>query len=118
MQLKQLLPLQQIENKDYIGNVLKGQGNRRWHINKCSKTSPWNDKIYTGPFVHWCGGGYGYGLSRHSMETINNKYSKITDQEIEENEIYEDLCVAKILNQERIYPSYLETKRYFVSPDH
>lgn len=116
MQLKQLLPLQQIENKDYVGNVLKGQGNRAWHINKCSSTSPWNDKIYTGPFVPWCGGGYGYGLSRHSIETIQN--ANIKDKQIQENEIYEDLCVAKILNQQRIYPTYLETKRYFVSPDH
>ena len=98
--------------QDYYGKVCYGNGNRKWHIGKCSTTSKFNKTEYKGKYVHWCLGGYGYILSTKILKLIKNN----TDYE---NEIYEDLYIAKILNKNKIYPkNFKNIKNYFISPEH
>ena len=63
---------------DYTGNVQRVEGNRKWHIGKCSNNSKWNTQKYTGKFVPWCKGGYGYIISRTAINLIkdDDKYKE------------------------------------------
>ena len=97
---------------DYCGIVQKTDGNRRWHIGKCSKESKFNTEPYNGIFVPWCKGGYGYILSRLAISKIiiNNDYI---------NEIYEDLYMGKLLHEHGIFPKHLlDLDKYISSPEH
>jgi hypothetical protein len=98
---------------EYCGNVHSTRtGNRKWHINRCSKDSLFNTTEYTGIFVPWCLGGCGYIISRNSLKILSadtNYY----------NEIYEDLYVAKILRCKKIGPTNIsDLSRYIYSRDH
>lgn len=97
---------------DYCGKIQNVNGNRRWHINRCSKDSFFNTQPYTGPYVPWCLGGRGYIISRDSLKvlSIDTNYN---------NEIYEDLYVAKILLNNKIRPTNIpDLSIYIYSPDH
>ena len=89
-----------------IGNV--DYGDRNWHIGKCSKDNKFNNKEYQGIYVPWCMGGYGYIISREIL-----KYIK--DETGYDDEIYEDLYIAKILNKNNIFPKELKTELYFTT---
>lgn len=96
----------------YDGNFQRTEGNRKWHIGKCSSNSRWNNLEYKGPYVPWCKGGYGYIISRCSIDKIKN------DETYEEH-IYEDLYIALLLNNRKIYPtSKVKLSTFFKSPDH
>ena len=101
-----------IKNLDYIGYVSNVEGNRSWHIGKCSKDNIWNNKPYDGIYVPWCLGGYGYILSRNAINLIKN------DTTYEEN-IYEDLYIAILLENKNIYAINIKNwKIYCISPEH
>lgn len=97
---------------DYGGRINKIEGNRKWHIGKCSKNSKWNHTIYKGRYVPWAVGGYGYILSKKSISLIlENDFNK-------EEEIYEDLMIAKMLYK-KIEPINIDDLAdYIFSPEH
>jgi hypothetical protein len=98
---------------EYCGKVNSNKsGDRKWHINKCSKDSLFNNREYRGPYVPWCLGGWGYFISRNILKILadDTKYY---------NEIYEDLYIAKILYNKQIYPTNLSNLSiYIYSKDH
>jgi len=99
---------------DYCGIVQSVEGNRKWHIGKCSKNSYFNDKEYSGIFVPWCKGGYGYILSHKALEYILQ-----TTNNINSDVIYEDVYIGIILNNNNIYPKIINNlTEYIYSPEH
>lgn len=110
MILKKLLDPKKL--LDYCGKVNYNIGNRRWHIGRCSKTSKFNNMEYKGKYVPWCMGGYGYILSKKILKFLVNDTNY-------NNEIYEDLYIAKILNKNNIFPQKIQNiNKYFISPEH
>ena len=99
---------------DYCGKVNNlYSGNRKWHFGKCSKDSFLNTTEYRGPYVPWCKGGCGYIVSINSLKILSNDTNY-------NNEIYEDLYVAKILREKQIEPTdisdlsmYLHSTQHF-----
>lgn len=101
-----------IKNINYGGIVNYGNGNRRWHIGRCSKDSYWNTNEYNGKYTPWCLGGYSYIISRNAINSIKNDSSY---KEV----IYEDLYIAMLLKEKNIYPHNINNwKLFFISPDH
>lgn len=101
-----------IKNINYGGIVNYVNGNRRWHIGRCSKDSYWNTNEYKGNFTPWSLGGYGYIISRNAINLIKNDstYKMV---------IYEDLYIAMLLKEKNIYPHNINNwKLFFISPDH
>lgn len=87
---------------DYSGRVYTSEGNRRWHIGRCPG-SPWNARPYTGVFVPYCLGGYGYVMSRRAVTVAAIAAGILTSAD----EIYEDLMMGKILLACGIQPTHI-----------
>jgi hypothetical protein len=98
---------------DYCGYVEETYvEDRKWHIGKCSINSKFNNTEYKGIFVPWCLGGLGYILSKKSL----NRVATATNYK---DEIYEDLYIAKILNNNNIFPQNIDAvTQCLFSPDH
>ena len=111
MVIKQLINTSLLSH--YCGKVNNNwSGNRKWHINRCSKDSSFNNTEYSGPYVPWCLGGCGYIISRNSLKIVS------TDTNYH-NEIYEDLYIGKILYGRQINPTnILGLSKYIYSKDH
>lgn len=105
MEIKSLFYYDKIKNIDYGGNVQFVEGNRKWHLGKCSINSNYNKKEYEGPYVPWCKGGYGYIISRRAINLIK-------DNKDYNNHIYEDLYLALILREKGIYPIELVLDKF------
>jgi hypothetical protein len=86
------------------GKIWKGDGKRDYHKEKCPPWSYWKDKNYTGKYVHWPDGGVGYALRRDAIHCIKHRANL---SEIAQNEIYEDLTIAKLLNECDIHPYHM-----------
>jgi hypothetical protein len=110
MIINTLIPLHILS--DYCGYVYKYQGNRNWHINKCSITSIFNTTPYKGDYVVWCRGGYGYILSKKSLVILTTSSYNYKD------DIYEDLCISKILHLNNVFPININIRKYIKSPEH
>lgn len=80
-----------LELTDYCGALLTKEGYRDWHFNKCSSTSDWNQKLYSGKYVPWCNGGKGYFLSTKALKIISDNPPDCNYH------IYEDVYVANTL---------------------
>ena len=94
---------------DYLGNVHYEDGNRKWHI---GRTGTFWDKIpYLGDFKPWCMGGFGYIVSRSSLEKICPNFNYL-------DHIYEDVYIGILMNKIGVTPKKINTREYFVSPDH
>jgi hypothetical protein len=106
---KIILPIDFDVQFDYFGVRHEiNDVNRKWHINKCSLESIWNNKSYEGDYVPWCNGP-AYFLSNHAAKIISNTPSVNLDEEI-----YEDLYIAKILNKFGITPTnFINIQHYF-----
>jgi hypothetical protein len=92
---------------DYCGQRLNtGVGPRAYHCNKCPLDSKWRNKKYEGLYVPWLDGGCGYILSRNAMKIICN--TEMSESEIYDNFIYEDLMIALILNKNDIHPKRIK----------
>lgn len=91
---------------DYIGQKINegSNGIRKWHFKKLSGESRWYRKEYKGKFVDWIDGGCSYILSRKSINYINSVYNLNNLEELRNNEIYEDLMIAKVLKKFNIIP--------------
>lgn len=75
-----------------------------WHFGKCEDPKL-NSTLYWGKYQgSWCGGGYGYFLSRKSLKIIKNNKKYLFD------ELYEDKAVGDVLRKNNILPS--ENKNY------
>lgn len=98
-------------NSDYCGRTVRVKkdcdGNRTWHIGKCSQNSKWAIKKYEGQFVPWCDGGDGYVLSHRAASIIAQNPPNL------EEEIYEDQYVAQKLLQYNILPSTIDNIHKF-----
>jgi len=108
-------PVPVSELSDYCGVIeISYLGNRRWHMGKCSVGSAFNTAPYLGKFVPWCLGGCGYFLSKRSLDLVGG-----VDAIDLEKEIYEDLCVAKLLKKAGILPTHMPgLTEYIFSTDH
>jgi hypothetical protein len=112
MIVNELINYDEIKNFDYCGNVNRNKnGNRKWHIGRCSPHSKFNNTPYNGVYVDWCMGGYGYIASRIALNNINN------DNNYDEH-IYEDLYIAILLKDKNIIPENFYIKKYIFSPEH
>ena len=102
-----------IKDINYGGKVnFSYNGNRRWHIGRCSKDSFWNSNEYKDKYTPWCLGGYGYIISRNAINLIKNDFTY-------KHVIYEDLYIAILLKEKNINPHNIENwKSFLVSPDH
>ncbi|HEX7905860.1 MAG TPA: glycosyltransferase [Chitinophagaceae bacterium] len=87
---------------NYCGRIVATQEddlNRTWHFGKCENAflniTPYNGE-YIGP---WCGGGFGYFLSRNALAVLYQKKEQIC------NELYEDKAIGDALRQMDILPS-------------
>ena len=105
-----------IDNKDlininYSGIIQYVPGNREWHIGKCSQSSKWNKQRYSGKFVPWCKGGYGYLISSNSIKSIK-------DDTNYQHHIFEDVCIGIMLYDKNIHPTPINIREYVISPDH
>ena len=97
---------------DYCGTIQSNDGNRRWHIGRCSAGCRFNDEEYKGIFVPWCKGGYGYVLSKYAL-------GKIATDSSYYDEIYEDLYIGKILHINNVFPKHIsDFYKYISSPEH
>ena len=76
-----------IKDINYGGKVNYNNGNRRWHIGRCSKDSFWNKNEYKDKYTPWCLGGYGYITSRNAINLIKNDFTY-------KDVIYEDLYIT------------------------
>lgn len=94
---------------DYLGKVHYTEGSRNWHIGRTN--SIWDNIPYIGEFRPWCLGGYGYVVSRNALEKSLPNFSYTSH-------IYEDLCIGIMLNEVGIYPTNIDTSKFFISPDH
>lgn len=94
---------------DYLGNVHYEDGNRKWHI---GRTGTFWDKIpYLGDFKPWCMGGFGYIVSRSALEKALPDFDYLTH-------IYEDVYIGLLMNRIGITPKKINTREYFISPNH
>ena len=94
---------------DYIGNVHHSDGNRQWHMGRCGNF--WDKIPYIGEFKPWCMGGFGYIVSRNSLEKTLPDFNYL-------DHIYEDVYIGLIMNKVGIKPKNINIKEYLVSPDH
>ena len=106
---KIILPIDFDVQFDYFGVRHEiNDVNRKWHINKCSLESSWNNKSYEGDYVPWCNGP-AYFLSSHAAKIISDTPPVNLDEEI-----YEDLYIAKTLNKFGIVPTnFINIQHYF-----
>jgi len=90
---------------DYIGQRMHiGDGIRNYHQYNVSLNSIWKNKWYEGAVVPWLHGGSSYILSRKAMQLINREYNIENISYVENNEIFEDVMIAKLLHKNNIYP--------------
>lgn len=99
------------KNQDYIGKVNFNEGNRSWHIGKCSVNSKYFNRPYYGKYIPWCLGGNGYVLSRKAIFLIKNDTNYL-------NHIYEDLYIALLLDKFNIKPYNMLLNNYLFSRNH
>lgn len=95
-----------IENKflnlDYLGGKAGGHVDIKWHFGKCKNPELNNKKYWNGYNGYWCGGGFGYILSRPSISILlrEDNYKYICE------EIYEDKAIGDILRKHDILPHF------------
>lgn len=80
-------------NLDYMGGLAGGHVDKKWHFGKCSDELLNNKEYWHDYNGYWCGGGFGYILSRSAVNLLlkNENYSYIFD-----DEIYEDKAIGNI----------------------
>lgn len=109
MEINQLFTQKILFKLNYGGNVQYSEGDRYWGKNKFSKNSKFANSPYMGNYVPWCKGGYGYLVSRYAIDQIKNLDILFDD------EPYEDLLIAKLLNKKEIYPKNIKNLYKFIS---
>ena len=112
MKVSTLIPESILEGIEYSGRVHSGHGRRTWHYGKVAKESIFYQTSYKGHYPkRWCKGGYGYILSRKSLDIV-------ADYNDSKNEIYEDVMIGKLLEKNNISGASININQYIVSPAH
>ena len=91
---------------DYMGRINSAAMGRTWHFDKCELPS-----LNRAPYslmnqTRYCAGGYGYYLSRRSLNILFEhiyKYPGVFD-----GELYEDVLIGKLLSYYQITPYPLD----------
>ena len=80
-------------NYEYYGKLVGEKiFDRKSHFKKVSTNSRWHNKVYDKSYYgKWCGGGFGYFLSKKSVEIL------IKNPKIMENDLLEDKAVGDTL---------------------
>lgn len=78
---------------------------RQYHFGKVSETSRWHNRPYTGEYVPWADGGQGYVVDRVAMRCINRQRNLRTISQVRDEEVFEDVMVAKLLRNFGILPA-------------
>lgn len=113
MKIIKKFPKKVLSKYHYFGKVQYTEGQRDWGRNKFSSNSRFKSEIYKGVYVPWCLGGYGYVLSLEAIKLIANKKVNYN------HEPFEDLLLAKLLNEENIFPeNYKDLYKYIISKEH
>lgn len=113
MILKKQFTADDLAGIEYGGYVKDTDGDRTWHLGKCSTGSKFNIQPYKGEYIPWCLGGRGYILSNSAVRIISEDNHDYPD------EIYEDLAIAKILAGKGISPQVLPSlDKFIASPEH
>jgi hypothetical protein len=94
---------------DYIGNVHYEDGSRHWHMGRCNNF--WDKVPYLGEFKPWCMGGFGYVVSRQSLNLITPNFNYL-------DHIYEDVYIGLLMNKVGIKPKMINMRDYVISPEH
>tara|TARA_B100000674_G_scaffold497627_1_gene532147 strand:- start:1873 stop:2505 length:633 start_codon:yes stop_codon:yes gene_type:complete len=113
MIIKKVFDQQILSKNEYFGIVQREEGNRSWGKEKFTENSKFKYQDYEGIFVPWCLGGYGYVVSFNAIKQIVEDNINFND------EPYEDLLIAKLLNRKKIYPNnFKNLSKYVDSPFH
>lgn len=95
-----------IKNKfctlDYLGGIAGGHVDKKWHFGKCKNKELNTKEYWNGYNGYWCGGGFGYILSRPAVSLLlkEDNYKYIYD------EIYEDKSIGDVLRKENVLPQF------------
>jgi hypothetical protein len=103
--IKNLYNLNDLNFYNYIGQKKIHNGPDTWsnyHFGKISPNSHWNNKEADVSNVTWLDGGCSYILSKKAMKKINKIYNSSNINEVRENEIFEDVMIARLLSQNKI----------------
>jgi hypothetical protein len=100
--IQTILKLKELNEYEYLGQNIQTVhpfigGNRSYHFRKVTPGSYWDSRPYNGPYTDWADGGCTYILSRKALEIIHSKYNSSQLTKLRQNEIYEDLMIAKLL---------------------
>lgn len=90
---------------DYAGHVIR-LVYRDFHFGKTVKTSKWYNKVFDGPVINYCNGGFGYVLSKRSVDLIANDNTY-------DDYPYEDYYVGYVLRSHNILPHRLNMRYFF-----
>jgi glycosyltransferase involved in cell wall biosynthesis len=86
-------------NFNYFGRTVATKEedlDRSWHSGKCSDQTL-NKTAYSRPYSGpWCGGGYGYFLSREAIKNICNMADYV------QTDLYEDKAIGDVLRKKKI----------------
>jgi hypothetical protein len=92
---------------NYFGRIVATEPtdlNRTWHFGKCSDHKL-NDVPYERDYIgSWCGGGFGYFLSRNALACISHM------EDFVKTDLYEDKAIGDALRTNNILPE--ENLRY------
>ena len=113
MKIVKNFPEKLLSKYQYFGKVQYTEGQRDWGQNNFSADSRFKNEIYKGKYVPWCLGGYGYVVSLEAIGLIASKPVNYS------YEPFEDLLLAKLLNEENIFPENFDNlNKYIRSPEH
>ncbi len=102
-----------LAKEKYFGKVQYVDGKRDWGKQKFTKNSKFSKENYSGPFVPWCLGGYGYVVSIDAVKQI------LHTQVDYDEEPYEDLLISKLLVAKNVAPyNFKNLNNYIYSSTH
>lgn len=99
---QEMIEIVEREKYNYVGGVAGGGVDKKWHIGKCYDKKL-NQTEYQRDFCgNWCGGGFGYLISRKAIEILMKEESK----EYILSDIYEDKAIGDMLRKNGILPQH------------
>jgi len=105
--IKNLYSYHELKQYNYLGqkkNCWNNHTTGNYHFGKVPENSYWYDRVADISNVTYFDGGCSYILSRKAMEIINRNYNSSNINKLRKEEIYEDLMIGKILQNNNIEP--------------
>jgi hypothetical protein len=103
--IKNLYEKDELHVYDYLGqkkNFWQPGAVGNYHFGKVPRLSYWYNRLADITNVTYFDGGCSYILSRKAMEIINQTYNSSNIQKLRINEIYEDLMIGRIMQNNNI----------------